>query len=138
MSVDVGRKALKRAAGERPRRMGVYQIRNLTNEKVLVGGTLNLDAIFHRHEFELRNGRHRNTLLQKEWDQFGSDNFVFEVLDELSPTDPTDHDYRADVELLEKVWLAKIQPYGEAGYNPRKLDESELLRSIATRRNKNV
>lgn len=134
--MDARKKALKRAASERPRRMGVYQIRNLTNEKVLVGGTLNLDAIFHRHEFELKNGRHRNTLLQKEWDQFGRDSFVFEVLDELSPSDPTDHDYRADVELLEKVWLEKIQPYGASGYNQRKMHENELLRSIAARRRK--
>ncbi len=39
--------------------MGVFQIRNLTNEKVFVGSSLNLDGIFNRHKFALNAGTTR-------------------------------------------------------------------------------
>jgi hypothetical protein len=30
------------------------------------------------------------------------------------------YEYQADLTLLEELWLEKIQPYGERGYNDRK------------------
>jgi hypothetical protein len=31
---------------------------------------------------------------------------------------------------MEKLWLEKLQPFGDAGYNERKLSRAELLRRI--------
>ena len=132
--MDPKKKALKKAYLGTPKRMGVYQIRNIVNEKVLVGGTLNLDAIFNRHEFQLRMGKHPNVSLQKEWNQFGEDAFVFEVLDELASREEMRNDSPEDVALLEAIWIEKLTPYGEQGYNDRKKDRQELLSSMAERR----
>src|SRR5215470_794012 len=95
--------------------MGIYRIRNLTNDKVLVGAALNLPGIITSKTLQLRSGRHPNQKLQAEWNQFGSESFVFEVLDEMTATNGAGYDYRADLLALEDLWLEKLQPYDERG-----------------------
>ena len=119
---------------QNPPPMGVYQIRNLTNEKVLVGVSANLPGIFNRHQFELKMGKHHNKRLQTDWNTAGSENFAFEILDELSPTENPGYDYRNDLALLEEIWLEKIKPYGERGYNEEKRGTEEKLKRIAEKR----
>ena len=114
--------------------MGVFQIRNLANEKVFVGSTMNLAGIFNRHEFQLKLGGHPNKTLQKDWNESGAENFAFEILEELFPRENPDYDYRADLEVLEDLWLEKIEPYDEKGYNERKKTREERLRMIAANR----
>lgn len=116
------------------RPMGVYQIRNIVNDKALIGVSLNLPGILNREQFALKAGVHMNKKLQAEWNEFGSENFVFEVLDELQPVDSPDYDARKDLEYFEDMWLEKLQPYDERGYNERKKTRAERLRMIANNR----
>src|ERR1044071_3225340 len=128
------KKELKQAYKENPPAMGAYQIRNLANNKVLVGTTPNLPGAFNSQRFQLSMGNHRNKALQSEWHEFGSHNFVFETLDELKPTEGPDHDYRADLAFLEKFWLESLQPFGERGYNEVKKGREERLQQIIQNR----
>jgi hypothetical protein len=114
--------------------MGIYQIRNLANGKVFVGAALNLPGILNSNKIQLRSGGHPNKNLQAEWNEFGGESFAFEVLDELSATEGAGYDYRQDLAFLEELWLEKLQPYGERGYNPKKRGKEERLREIAQRR----
>ncbi len=111
------KKALLREYKETPRPAGVYRIRNTVNGRTLVGSSVNLPAILNRHRSELRAGGHRNRELQKEWTEFGPDAFEFEVLDTLAEPDGPDYDPSADLRALEELWLDKLSPYGERGYN---------------------
>jgi hypothetical protein len=61
------KKALTREYKESRRPMGVYQIRNTVNGKLLVGVSVDLPSILNRHRAELRMGGHRNRELQKDW-----------------------------------------------------------------------
>jgi hypothetical protein len=101
--------------------MGIFQIRNLANSKVLIGAASNLRGILNSNKFTLSMGSHPNKRLQSEWNELGSDSFAFEVLDELEPTEEAGYDYRADLTYLEELWLEKLQPYGERGYNDEKV-----------------
>lgn len=112
--------------------MGVFQIRNLTNEKVFVSSSMNLDGIFNRHEFQLKMGGHPNKDLQKDWNALGSENFAFEILEELEPRENLDD--KAELAFLEDLWLEKLAPYGERGYNERKKTREERLRMISANR----
>jgi group I intron endonuclease len=114
--------------------MGIFQIRNLTNEKVFIGSTPNLDAAFNRHRFQLDAGSHPSKSLQKEWNELGEENFAFEILEELPQRDDPNYDYSSDLETLEDLWLEKLEPYGEKGYNERKKTREERLRMIAQNR----
>ena len=97
-------------------RMGVFQIRNVVNGKILVDSSVNLDAIWNRHRLELDFGGHRNKDLQKDWKTFGEDNFRYEILSELEHRDGI-VDYSKELKLLEKMYLEELQPYGEKGYH---------------------
>ena len=48
------RKAKIREYKETPRLMGVYQIKNRRNGKVLIGSSVNLPAILNRYKSELK------------------------------------------------------------------------------------
>lgn len=130
----MNRKELKREYKQNLRPMGVFQIRNTVNEKVFIGSTLNLPGIFNRHEFQLKMGGHPNKILQADWNVFGAENFEFEILEEVFPRENPDYDYAADLEVLEDLWLEKLEPYGERGYNERKKTREERLRMIAANR----
>jgi len=136
VKVDSKKKELKREYKQHQRQMGVYQIRNTVNDKVLVGAALDLQGILNRHKFELKMGGHRSKTLQAEWQEFGGESFVFEVLDELTPKEDPKYDYKSDLAFLEELWLEKLQPYGDRGYNEKKKGTEERLRSIYSNRSR--
>ena len=129
----MNKKDLKREYKETKQPMGVFQIRNLTNEKVWISSSLNLAGIFNRYEFALKAGSHLNKVLQTDWNALGAEKFVFEVLEELESRDGLDD--RKELAFLEDLWLEKIQPYGERGYNEPKKTREERLRMIAAKKN---
>ena len=111
------RKARLREYKETPRPMGVYRVRNTTNGKSLVGSSINLPAMLNRHRAQLQMGSHRNRALQQDWNELGPDVFEFEVLDLLKPSEEAGYDPSDDLRVLEQLWLEKLLPYGERGYN---------------------
>jgi hypothetical protein len=114
--------------------MGIFQVRNTINGRVLIGKSLNIDGILNRHRFALRQGLHSNKTLQTEWLEHGSENFTFEILDILAPSDDPSRDAE-NLTCLEDLWLDKLQPYGERGYNEPKTTREERLAQIIRRRN---
>jgi len=97
--------------------MGIYQIKNKGNGKVLIGSSINLPAILNRFKSELKMGSCRNVVLQDEWNQFGSEEFEFKELEVLKPLDNPTYDPSEDLQFLEKFWVEKLNPYGNKGYN---------------------
>src|SRR5437773_410845 len=124
------KKELKREYRETHTPMGIYQIRNIANDKLLIGSALNLPGVLNSQKFQLRAGSHPNRRLQSEWKDFGAESFVFEILDELTATEGPGKDYRADLAFLEEFWREKLQPYGERGYNEPRKGSEEMLRAI--------
>jgi group I intron endonuclease len=111
------RKELNREYKERAKPAGVFQVKNTANGKVLLGSSLNLEGPLNGHEFMLKIGSHTNKALQKDWDEFGSDKFVFEVLEVVKVKDDPNFNLNDELTLLEQIWLEKLQPFGERGYN---------------------
>jgi len=114
--------------------MGIFQLRNEVNGKIFVGSSMDLPAIFNRTRFQLFGGSHPNKELEADWRQLGSNKFAFEVLEEIVPREDLNYDYKADLDTLEDLWLEKLEPYGEKGYNERKKTREERLRMIAANR----
>jgi group I intron endonuclease len=97
--------------------MGIYQIKNKVNGKMLIGSSVNLPAILNRFKAELKMGSHRNIVLQKEWQQFGPEMFEFKELELLEPRDDPSYDPTEDLHVLEELWIEKLSPFGDKGYN---------------------
>jgi hypothetical protein len=108
---------LKREYRERRKPAGIFRIRNTVNGRILLGSSRNLEGPLNSHRFMLTIGSHRNEALQREWDEYGPGSFVFEVLEEVKVKDDPDFNLDDELTLLEQIWLEKLQPFGERGYN---------------------
>lgn len=95
---------------------GVYQIKNLINNKILIKATPDLKTMTGTRVTLIANG-YRNKKLQDDWNQYGEKAFLFEVLEVLDEKKEGFFDKKDELKKLEKKWLEKLQPYGDSGYN---------------------
>jgi hypothetical protein len=116
------RKELIRRYKETRRPIGIFRVQNTLADKSFVGASLDLPSMLNRQRFQLVHGSHPNHALQQDWNRLGPEAFAFEVLDTLEPPERSDWDPSDDLAVLEQLWLDKLRPYGERGYNaePRK------------------
>ncbi|WP_408888080.1 GIY-YIG nuclease family protein [Myxococcus faecalis] len=111
------RSDLKREYKENPPEMGVFAVRNHANGKVLVGSALNVPGMLNRIRFELTMNMPRIPALLEDWKRHGAEKFTFEVLDVLEPPKEPGVDLNEELRVLENLWLDRLKPYGDAGYN---------------------
>jgi group I intron endonuclease len=97
--------------------MGIYQLKNLANGKILIGSSKNLPARKNRFEMELSIENFSDQGLLNDVRKFGKDKFVFEVLDYLEPKEDPLYNYTEDLKTLEEMWIEKLQPFNAKGYN---------------------
>lgn len=110
------KKELKQQYKEMKTQGGVFQIRNLKNQKVFVDSIPNLKMKTGKLML-LRSGGYKNRQLQEDWNQFGEDAFVFEVLEVLEEKADGFFDKADELKKLKTKWIEKLQPFGERGYN---------------------
>lgn len=111
------RKALIQEYKQNPPPAGVYRITNTANGKIFVGRGMNVQAKLNSHQAQLSMACHRNKTLQQDWKRYGAKQFTFEVLDVLELKNESPQQQREELAALEELWLDKLQPYGEQGYN---------------------
>ena len=111
------RAEIRRAYKETPRQSGVFQIKNNQTGKVLLGSSTNLHGPLNKHRFLLSIGKHDNKELQQDWNLLGPGAFTFEILEVVKPSDEPTFCLEDELTLLEQIWLEKLQPTGERGYN---------------------
>ena len=91
----------------------IYKIRNKTNNKFYLGSSKNFSHRKCEHKRDLSLSKHHSPRLQKAWNKYGSENFVFEVVEEF-PKDSSD-------KLLlerEQYWIDALNPCNDLiGYN---------------------
>lgn len=98
--------------------MGVCRVLNTANGKFLLDKSTDMRARLNRHRAELQFGKHHNKALQKDWNEFGSSSFQFDYVEVLPHLrDKPDYDPAEDLELLLEMYLDKLQPFAEKGYN---------------------
>ncbi|MBN7772117.1 GIY-YIG nuclease family protein [Clostridium aminobutyricum] len=101
--------------------MGIFQIKNEKNGKIYIGTCSNLKNRWLTLRGQLEIGRFANAELQKEWKQQGPEVFDYEVLEQKEVKPETD--VKWELKQMEKMWLVKLQPYDEKGYNKRKEEQ---------------
>ncbi|TNE73385.1 GIY-YIG nuclease family protein [bacterium] len=91
-------------------KMGVYQIRNTQNNELFIEGSTDLESIWNRQSFQLKNKVHRNKILQSAWNEFGADAFTFEIISEIEQNDDEFRDYKKEVADLAKLYIEDLKP----------------------------
>lgn len=102
-------------------KIGIYQIRNIINNKVYIGSSIHIIKRFREHKNLLKRERHHSLHLQNAWNEYGEQNFIFEILEEVG-----------EENLLferEQYWMDKNMSYKqENGYNINQYAESCYVR----------
>ncbi|MFC1781394.1 GIY-YIG nuclease family protein [Planctomycetota bacterium] len=111
------RKDIKREYKERGKQAGIFQVKNTLNGKFLLGSRLNIDGILNRQKFQLSIGMHPNKELQKDWNQYGPDKFIFEILEVIKEKEDPSFNMKEELSLTEQIWIEKLHPFGDSGYN---------------------
>ncbi len=109
------RKELQQQYQQMKTYMGIYQITNTVNGKVLISTSPNLKNRWLTLRLQLDMGRHANSELQKDWNELGEESFTYEVVEEKEVAEDTD--IRWELRQMEEAWLEKLRPYGDRGYN---------------------
>jgi len=103
---------------------GIYQVRNLVDGKRYIGSSIDLKARKSQHFSSLRRNCHFNSHLQRSFDKYGINNFVFEILCYAEK----DQEY---LFLLEENYISFYKANdGAFGYNMR----LEANTNVGTRR----
>lgn len=111
------RKELKEEFKQKKYRIGVFKISNNINGKIFIGSSMDLDAIWHAQKLQLDFGIHQNIELQKDWKQFGAENFHYEIVEEIIQKNDPKVNYQMEVKILEEMILDDLKPFDKKGYN---------------------
>ena len=64
--------------------LGIYKIVNKVNGKYYVGSSNDIQLRWRKYKSDLNNQNHVNEHLQHSWNKYGSNNFEFSIVEELS------------------------------------------------------
>ncbi len=73
-------------------RCGVYFIKNIVNNKVYIGCSINIKNRFKKHKTELNTKVHGNKSLIEDWHAYGKDAFIFELIEECEEKSMTERE----------------------------------------------
>jgi group I intron endonuclease len=88
---------------------GIYKITNTVNQKIYVGSAVNLQARFNNHKSHLRKNTHHSIKLQRAWNKYGEDAFIFSVIEFVHETE--------NLIKREQFYFDVLIPFGKNGYN---------------------
>ena len=91
------------------KKSGIYMIQNLINGKMYIGSSYNIFKRVSRHRTELKHNKHCNEYLQRSYNKYGLNNFIFLELEFCE---------KSELLTREQVYLDKYMSYEkENGYN---------------------
>lgn len=64
--------------------IGIYVITSLKNSKVYIGQSMHIEKRWAEHKKALETNSHYNSHLQRAWNKYGEQSFMFSVLEECS------------------------------------------------------
>ena len=108
--------------------VGIYQIKNIVNNKIYIGSTKNFKKRYHEHSHLLRKGIHQNRYLQNAYNKYTEDAFIFDILEETS-----------DLTIREQYYLDLYKSYDRTiGYNisPTAYNNTGIVRTEEYKKNK--
>ena len=111
------RKELKEFYKNIKKEMGIFIIRSNFSNKCFIQETMDLKSLVNRTRFSLEFGNYPVQELQKDWKEYGKENFVIEVLDNLSyDKDESKTDYSEELAILKMTWEEKLSKEGMEFY----------------------
>jgi len=101
----------------------IYKIVNKINNNIYVGSCFKVKPRRNNHFKTLSNNKHPNRYLQRAYNKYGKENFIFEIIERLEF--PIDYDkilIKEHLENREQYYINSLNPK----YNIRRIAESNL------------
>lgn len=87
----------------------IYHIINIRTNQRYIGQTIDIDRREKEHFYKLKNNIHPNLKLQKAWNKYGEDSFIFEF-------NKYNLNNNEELNILEKCFIQQYNSYND-GYN---------------------
>lgn len=115
---------------------GIYCIENIVTKKKYIGQSVSIYDRWSKHKSELNHGIHDNDYMQKAWDKYGEDNFIFSVLEicEIQELDEKEKYYIDLFDALNRDCGYNLKTGGQNGG----ATVSEEIRKKMSEANKNA
>jgi len=81
--------------------IGVYKITNIINNKCYIGSSKTIKKRWYEHKRQLRKNQHHSKALQRAFNKYGENNFVFEILELCEPN---------ELLIIEQKYFDLIKP----------------------------
>ena len=108
--------------------MGVYKIENKVNKMVYIGSTNNFERRKGEHLKDLSNGNHCNFKLQKDYNKYGEDAFIFFMIKNIDNKHLLKIEERREIELyieiMSRKYIYNINLTPDQDFN--KIDRSQM------------
>lgn len=111
---------------------GIYQIKNLINNKVYIGSSINIKARWNKHISQLRKGIHPNKHLLNSYIKYGENNFLFSILEEITNNSELLIREQFYIDSCEKQLLYNVREQAESNLGIKHSEESKLKNKIAS------
>ena len=109
---------------------GIYKIVNKKNGMFYLGGSKNIKKRWDQHKYELSKNKHHSAHLQRAWNKYGRNSFVFEIIETTT---------EKSLIKKEQYYLDKLKPWeNNIGYNLSKTSSGGDLISYHPNRNEIV
>lgn len=119
------------------KKVGIYVIRNLVNQKVYVGKSVNIYFRMKQHITLLNiKSKDENPYLISAWHKYGKDNFDYYVIEYIDVTKfNTENELFKFVQQRETYWILELNALDkEKGYNLRLDSSGGMIPSDETRK----
>lgn len=101
-----------------PRICAIYCIKNIENNKVYIGSSLDIRKRFINHKLDLKKNNHTNTYLQNSYNKYGEKSFTISILEKCD---------KINIIEKEQYWMDYFKSYSsKIGYNILKKARSSL------------
>ncbi|GEM_PF-206404 len=101
------KKQLREKAKDYKTTMGVLSVINTLNGKQYVQSSLHLEALVNKMKFLLNCGMFEHQQLQKDWNELGSDGFIFEFAVTVPDQNNEYINYRQEIKKAEQFFLSE-------------------------------
>ena len=95
----------------------IYKIICTPLDKIYIGSSKNLYSRCIQHKSKLNKKKHENIELQKAWNKYGSNNFVFQIIEFVEPE---------ELHKTEEYYIEKTRCC-ETGFNISKTAQNDIL-----------
>jgi group I intron endonuclease len=98
---------------------GIYKIINKENSKIYIGSSIDIEHRWYQHKYYLKNNKHDNKHLQRAWNKYGEDAFLFEIIEECEENKILER---------EQYWINKLDVCNDKiGYNIAKNTTAPMI-----------